>query len=59
MVGTLLDGIQRVGDRNAALAHREKGVVILGITDAHNVVRREGELLERGLEPARLVDRRG
>ena len=54
----LRDGIQRVGDRNAAFADRQKGVVVLGIADAHDVVGRQREFVERRLESACLVDRR-
>ena len=52
----LLDRVERVGHRDRAPAQRQEGVVVLGVADADDVVRRQPQLLERRGEAARLVD---
>ncbi len=54
-IGPLLHERQRVGDRHAALAEPEKGVVVLGVAHADAVVRREPQLEQRGVQAGRLV----
>src|SRR5690606_32988573 len=52
----VLDGRQRVRDGRGELAEPQERVVILGVADADDVVRRDREALERSLEAGRLVD---
>ena len=54
-----LQARQRVGHRHGAPAARQQRVIVLRVADADDVVRRQPELGERGVEPGRLVDARG
>src|SRR5215510_3055893 len=58
LIGLLLDRRQRVGHRHRTFAEAEKSVVVFGVADAYGVVRRESQLVERRLEPRRLVHAR-
>jgi hypothetical protein len=53
-----LDAVERVGDRDGALARRQEGMVVLGVADADDVVRRQMEVRERALEAGGLVHAR-
>ena len=55
-IGRVADRGQRAADGRGALAELQERVVVLGVADADDVVRRDLELLERGHEPRRLVD---
>src|SRR5262245_28244326 len=57
-IGLLFDRRQRVGHRHRTFAEAEKSVVVFGVADAYGVVRRESQLVERRLEPSRLVHAR-
>ena len=54
-VGALLDGGQRVGDRHRALAQRQERVVVLGVADADDVVRRQAQLSSAAVSPVALL----
>ena len=54
-VGGLLERGQRVGNRNTVADGAQECVVVLGIADAHDVVRRKPQLVERRGKARRLV----
>ena len=47
---------QGVGDGDGAAAGAQEGLIVLGIADAHDIVQRQAQRLERALEPPGLVD---
>lgn len=58
-VGLLAQRGHGVGHRDAALADREKRMVVLGVADPDDVVRGQPELAQRRPQAARLVDAGG
>ena len=55
-IGLGLDRGERVLDGDGAAARAEEGLVVLGVADADDIVRRQAEALERALEAPGLVD---
>ena len=54
-VGALLQKGQRVSDGDPAFTSRQQGMVVFGIADAHHVVKRDAEFVQRHLESSSLV----
>ena len=54
-IGPLLDQRQRIGDRDAAFTDPDERMVVLGVTHAHAVVRRQPQLEQRGFQAGGLV----
>ena len=54
-VGGILDHRQRIGDCRRASASPEEGMIVLGIADAHNIVRRQLQLLGAAASPVALL----
>ncbi len=48
-IGFILDRWQSIGDRDGVAARLQERVVVLGVADRHDVVRREAQVVERRL----------
>src|SRR5215472_17520323 len=57
-VGPLLEGRNSIANGYAALAQAQKGVIVFGISNANNVVRRKSKLIQGNAQAGALVDAR-